>query len=278
MNIVFIDNIQNWSISSQWWPRIIDQSHNSRNAPVPYTTIHYSEQKCTHSWCYWCIVGCGIGALWDLWDWSIDYTQNWLWKKDMRFCTAVVLLRPNELTATLVVNHPCQHDGCDSVYKLRTMRALWLVNTCTVLLNASLCNTHHNTPIECQQQTTFPPQQVRSQLSLIIGRLGVNNKARPSHWCRCLGKSDQKNDGVQRCNVHVDMDWFLAIWKQKDVCWWNYIYKEMPKIIFACIHLVMYQLTDSLKHHEFTYSLTHLLEHRLIHRLAYWQWITMQTI
>ena len=38
--------------------------NKSHNAPVPYPTIHHSEQKCVHFCCSeWCIVGYGTGAL-----------------------------------------------------------------------------------------------------------------------------------------------------------------------------------------------------------------------
>ena len=48
---------------------VIHHSHKFNNTPVPYSTMHYSEQKCAHFCSEWCIVG--YGALWDLWDWSI---------------------------------------------------------------------------------------------------------------------------------------------------------------------------------------------------------------
>ena len=44
----------------------IDQSHKTNNAPVPYPTIHHSEQKYVHFCSDRCIVGYGTGALWDL--------------------------------------------------------------------------------------------------------------------------------------------------------------------------------------------------------------------
>ena len=51
------------------WPNagllLIDQSNKSHNAPVPYPTIHDSEQKCAHFCSEWCVVGYGTGALWD---------------------------------------------------------------------------------------------------------------------------------------------------------------------------------------------------------------------
>ena len=50
----------------------IDQIHKSKNAPVPYPTMHHSEQKCAHFYSKWCIVGYGTGAFWDLWDQSIS--------------------------------------------------------------------------------------------------------------------------------------------------------------------------------------------------------------
>ena len=54
--------------ASECW---INRSHKSHNAPVTYPTIHHSAEKCAYfcseSW----IVGYGISALWDLWNWSI---------------------------------------------------------------------------------------------------------------------------------------------------------------------------------------------------------------
>ena len=50
----------------------IDLIHKSRNAPLPYPTMHHPEQKCAHFCSEWYIVGWGTGALWDLWDWSIS--------------------------------------------------------------------------------------------------------------------------------------------------------------------------------------------------------------
>ena len=44
----------------------IDQYHKSYNAPVPYPTMHHSEQKWAHFCSEWCIVGYGTDALWDL--------------------------------------------------------------------------------------------------------------------------------------------------------------------------------------------------------------------
>ena len=40
----------------------IDQIHKSHYAPVPYSTMHYSEQTCSHYFSEWCIVGYGTGA------------------------------------------------------------------------------------------------------------------------------------------------------------------------------------------------------------------------
>ena len=61
------------------WPRdrfltaSNDLNHKFQNAPVPYRTMHHSEQKCTHFCCEWCIVGYETGTLWDIWDSSIMY-------------------------------------------------------------------------------------------------------------------------------------------------------------------------------------------------------------
>ena len=57
----------------------IHQSHKSHNAPVPYPTMHHSEQKCSH-FCSECwIVGYGTGELWDLWLRSIDNKSILVW-------------------------------------------------------------------------------------------------------------------------------------------------------------------------------------------------------
>ena len=53
----------------------IDIIHKSHNVPVLYHTMHNSEQKYAHFYSKWCIVGCGIGALWDLWGCSINLTS-----------------------------------------------------------------------------------------------------------------------------------------------------------------------------------------------------------
>ena len=45
----------------------------SNNAPVPYPTMHNSEQKCAHFCSEWCTVGHEVAVLWDLWIWSIVY-------------------------------------------------------------------------------------------------------------------------------------------------------------------------------------------------------------
>ena len=43
------------------------------NAPVPYPTIHHSEQKCAHFCSEWCVVGYETGALWDLQERSFEF-------------------------------------------------------------------------------------------------------------------------------------------------------------------------------------------------------------
>ena len=56
-----------YAISRKQWLLIsIDVIHKSHNAPVPYPTIHHSEQKCAHFCSEWFIVGYGTGALWNL--------------------------------------------------------------------------------------------------------------------------------------------------------------------------------------------------------------------
>ena len=49
------------------WCNSVDQSHKSHNAPVPYHTMHHSEQECAHFCSEWCIVGYRTGALSDWW-------------------------------------------------------------------------------------------------------------------------------------------------------------------------------------------------------------------
>ena len=52
---------------------------NWSNSQIAWCTCSIShnaslEQKCVYFRSEWCIVGNGSGALWDLWDWSIDLT------------------------------------------------------------------------------------------------------------------------------------------------------------------------------------------------------------
>ena len=57
----------------------IGQSHKSYNVPVLHHTMHHSEQKCTHFYSEWCIVGDAMSTLWDLWDWSVPrQLMSWL--------------------------------------------------------------------------------------------------------------------------------------------------------------------------------------------------------
>ena len=55
---------------------LIDPSHKSQNASVPYPTMQrFVTEMCTHvhiPFTKWCIVGYLPGALWDLWEGSID--------------------------------------------------------------------------------------------------------------------------------------------------------------------------------------------------------------
>ena len=44
-----------------------DLIHKSHNAPVPYPTMHHSEQKCAHFCSEWCFVGYETCTLCDLW-------------------------------------------------------------------------------------------------------------------------------------------------------------------------------------------------------------------
>ena len=50
----------------------INQINKFLDIPLPYPTMHHSEQTCAHSFTEWCIVGYGAGALWYLRGWSIE--------------------------------------------------------------------------------------------------------------------------------------------------------------------------------------------------------------
>ena len=81
-------SVRNRSVRTFSYPVLIAHLTRSHNAPVPYPTMHHSEQKCSHFCSEWCIVGYGTYAFWDLWIRSISYqisTLNiiygalWLW-------------------------------------------------------------------------------------------------------------------------------------------------------------------------------------------------------
>ena len=46
----------------------IDLISKYHNVPVPYPTMHHSEQKCAHFCSEWCIVGRRTSGRWYLWD------------------------------------------------------------------------------------------------------------------------------------------------------------------------------------------------------------------
>ena len=73
-----IELCQHWFYSAQ----VIDPSHKSQNASVPYPTMqHFVTEMCTcvHiSVTKWCIVGYLSDALWDLWNGSITILPT-LW-------------------------------------------------------------------------------------------------------------------------------------------------------------------------------------------------------
>ena len=49
------------------WYNSHDQPRPFQNTPVPYPTMHHSEQKCVHFCSERCIVGYDSGTWWDLW-------------------------------------------------------------------------------------------------------------------------------------------------------------------------------------------------------------------
>ena len=65
---------QNWMLSpvSKKYDGYMatEQSHKFHNAPVPYPTMHYSEQKCAYFCFEWYILRYGTGTFGGLWDWS----------------------------------------------------------------------------------------------------------------------------------------------------------------------------------------------------------------
>ena len=63
-------------IHGNWAAISIDPIHKSHNAPVPYPTMLRSEQKCAHFCSEWDGVGYGIGAIWDLLNWSFRKTTS----------------------------------------------------------------------------------------------------------------------------------------------------------------------------------------------------------
>ena len=85
-------------------PSTTDLIHKSDNLSVPYPTMLQSEQKCAHFYFVWSIVGYGMGAFWDLWNWSIDdllfrERQPWAWKKIYR---PVYIMSLNDNRSALV--------------------------------------------------------------------------------------------------------------------------------------------------------------------------------
>ena len=60
-----------WIPSTGVWSSS-DLIHQSHSAPVPYHTMHHWEQKYAYFCPERCVVRYGIGALWDLWDWSTE--------------------------------------------------------------------------------------------------------------------------------------------------------------------------------------------------------------
>ena len=78
--------------------KLIEQSHKSHNVPVPYPTMHHSEQKCAYFCSEWCIVGYQTGALWDLWDSSTTQLTFLSWERsDIQSRSDSLLLITNQL-------------------------------------------------------------------------------------------------------------------------------------------------------------------------------------
>ena len=92
-------------------PFVVDQSHKSHNAPVPYPTMHHFLTEmctCVHiSVTKWCIVGYLSDALWDLWDGSIIINFG---EHNVNFVTMTILIcpgqKPNEPVAHVTSNGP----------------------------------------------------------------------------------------------------------------------------------------------------------------------------
>ena len=91
----------------------IDPSHKSQNASVPYPTMqHFVTEMCTGvhiSVTKWCIVGYLSGALWDLWDGSINTDYEHF------FCVVTPLL-DWELLYTIVDLLSVDWSNCYIIY------------------------------------------------------------------------------------------------------------------------------------------------------------------
>ena len=105
----------------------IDLIQKSHNAPVPYPTMQHSEQKCAHFCSECCIVGYETGALWDFWNWSIDWLRyNWYccifdtWvyftNRDYLNSIEVRALISNHIWMKIryVISYSCHNFICDS--------------------------------------------------------------------------------------------------------------------------------------------------------------------
>ena len=91
------------------------EMHKSHNVPVPYPTMHHSEQKCAHFCSEWCIVEYEADALWisDVILPAIDNHQA-----EWPVCTH------HSVQKAPAISLPWRHNECDGVSNHRRLRGL----------------------------------------------------------------------------------------------------------------------------------------------------------
>ena len=145
-----------------YWSSVGETTHNT---PVPYSAMHYSEQKCTHFCCEWCIVG--TDALLDLRDWSITTGYN---RPLFNSLSRVAYLCVDKLTIT----------GSDNGMSPGRHQAIIWTNA-GMLLIASLGTNFSEIPIRIQ---TFPFKRMHLKMSSAKWRpfcLGLSVLTTPKH-------------------------------------------------------------------------------------------------
>ena len=81
---------------------VADEYHKFHSAPVPYPSIHLSEQKCLHFCSKWCFVRYGTGALCDLRHGSITIPR---WATIKKYLINATVFHDFKFIADFA--HPC---------------------------------------------------------------------------------------------------------------------------------------------------------------------------